>query len=235
MNNEKITITTGYEELSKDIAIYRGFLTLAEQLEIIQEIPYHFELFDKNGNYNYPDNRGNLKGRCFRKIEDCGPSINKKTKEMKRIMEEKNEIFTYPDFTHVLLNTYPSTVGMGWHRDDIGSHDGDESAPVYSLSIGNSGIFIYKTHDKDCEHIVTLNSGDLLVFGGKMRRMPHCLKEVIPFSFDNNHNVRHNLTFRTCNQLTEEQYNNAQTDAYNIRRKEEFTKPRAERRRLNKK
>ncbi len=222
---------SGYQELSKDISIYRGFLTLNEQLEIIQEIPAYFSLFDEDGEYNYPDNKGNKKGRCFRKIEDCGPSINRKTKEIKQVMEEKNATFVYPDFTHVLLNTYPSSIGMSWHQDDVGSHDGDALAPVYTLSLGNSAIFIYRTFPKDKDHIIELNSGDLLVFGGTMRRMFHCLKEVIPDSFTGC-NVRHNLTFRTCSHLTDEQYNNAQTESYNIRRKEEFTKSRTERRKL---
>ena len=218
-----------YEELSKDISIYREFLTLNEQLEMIEEIPNHFALVDKNGDYNYPDRRGNKKGRCFRKIADCPPSVLKKIKEMKRVMEEKNEVFAYPDFTHVLLNAYPSSIGMTWHQDDTGSHDGDENAPVYTLSLGNDAIFVYRTFPKDIDHVIKLNSGDLLVFGGSMRRMFHCLKEVIVNSFEGC-NLRYNLTFRTCSNLTDEQYENAQTENYNILRKEEFVKSRKERR-----
>jgi hypothetical protein len=218
-----------YQELSKDISIYRGFLTLNEQLEMIQEIPHYFNLFDENGDYNYPDRRGNKKGRCFRKIADCPPSVLKKTKEIKRVMEEKNQVFVYPDFTHVLLNAYPSAIGMDWHQDDTGSHDGDENAPVYTLSLGNDAIFVYRTFPKDVDHIVKLNSGDLLVFGGSLRRMFHCLKEVIVDSFEGC-NLRYNLTFRTCSNLTDEQYENAQTEKYNIRRKEECVKSRKERR-----
>ena len=69
------TTTTGYEELSRDISIYRGFLSNKEQLEIISEIPHSFSLFDEQGEYNYPDNNGNKKGRCFRRIEDCPLSL----------------------------------------------------------------------------------------------------------------------------------------------------------------
>ena len=70
-----------------------------------------------------------------------------------------------------------------------------------------------------------LHSGDLLVFGGSMRRMNHCLKCVIPGSFDGC-DIRYNLTFRTCNNLTKEEYIAAQTESYNKRRNEEFKKPR---------
>lgn len=228
----------GYEELSKDISIYRGFLTKDEQLEMINEIPDYFNILDENGEYNYPDNRGNKKGRCFRKISDCPPSVLQKVKEMKNVMEEKNKVFVYPDFTHVLLNAYPTSVGMTWHQDDIGSHDGDEKAPVYTLSLGNSAIFIYRTFPKDIDHVVTLNSGDLLVFGGSvrsatcgsLRRMFHCLKTVIVDSFTESFNLRYNLTFRTCSNLSEEEYNDAQTESYNKRRQEEFVKSRKERR-----
>lgn len=61
-----------------------------------------------------------------------------------------------------------------------------------------------------------------------MRRMFHCLKHVITDSF-HGYNLRYNLTYRTCSNLTEEQYLNAQTDNYNKRRTEEFNKPRKER------
>jgi len=225
----KMESATGYEELSKDISIYRGFLTMDEQLQMINEISPCFELFDKNGEYNYPDNKGNKKGRCFRKIDECPASMLAKTKEIKRVMEERSATFVYKDFTHVLLNAYPSSVGMAWHQDDTGSHDGDAAAPVYTLSLGNSAVFVYRTFKKDVDHIVKLNSGDLLVFGGSMRRMVHCLREVIVDSFEGC-NLRYNLTFRTCSTLSDEEYANAQTEAYNIRRKEEFAKPRSERR-----
>lgn len=223
-------VTSKCEELSRDIFICREFLTRDEQLEIIGEIPKYFSLFDENGEYNYPDRRGNRKGRCFRRINDCPDSVFKKTQEMKRLMEEKNKTFVYQDFTHVLLNAYPSSIGMDWHQDDVGHHDGDENAPVYTLSLGNSAIFIYRTFPKDDDHVVELHSGDLLVFGGSLRRMHHCLKKVIPDSFDESCNLRYNLTFRTCSNLTEEEYQEAQTEAYNVRRAGEFIKSRGERR-----
>lgn len=113
-------------------------------------------------------------------------------------------------------------------EDDIGYHDGDKNAPVYSLSLGNTALFIYRTFPKDIDHNVTLYSGDLLVFGGTMRRMQHCLKNVIIESF-NGCNLRYNLTFRTCTGLSEESYLAAQTESYNIRRREEFKKSRKER------
>ena len=220
----------GYEEISKDISIYRGFLARDEQLEMINEIPQYFNILDENGGYNYPDNRGNKKGRCFRKISDFPPSVLQKVKEMKSVTEEKNKVFVYPDFTHVLLNAYPTSVGMTWHQDDVGSHDCDADAPVYTLSLGNSAIFVYRTFPKDIDHVVTLNSGDFLVFGGSMRRMFHCLKSVLMDSFKESFNIRYNLTFRTCSHLSKEEYNNAQTESYNRHRQEEFVKLRKERR-----
>lgn len=105
-----------YEELSTDISIFRGFLTLDEQIEMIKEIPNYFQLKDENDEYNYPDNKGNKKGRCFRRIEDCPPCVINKTKEMKSVIEENNKVYVYKDFTHVLANAYPSSTGMAWHQ-----------------------------------------------------------------------------------------------------------------------
>ena len=107
---------TGYSELSPNVSIYRGFLTYNEQIQMIKDIPKYFELVDQNGEYNYPDNKGNRKGRCFRMIEECPPCVINKINEIKRVMEGENKVFVYSDFTHVLANAYPSSVGMAWHQ-----------------------------------------------------------------------------------------------------------------------
>lgn len=123
--------TTGYEELSKDIVIYRGFLTLNEQKEMINDIPKYFQLLDENNEYNYPDNKGNKKGRCFSKIEYCPPSVISKLEEIKRVIEEKNKVFVYPAFTHACTGKRISVI----NRHDM--------APYALILLSSFSMFFY--------------------------------------------------------------------------------------------
>jgi alkylated DNA repair dioxygenase AlkB len=222
---------TGYRELHKDISIYRQFLDINDQIKMINELPEYFSLLDTNGDYNYPDKNGNKKGRCFRKASECPPSVIAQFGRIKSVMEPHNKSFVYDDFTHVLLNAYPTVVGMSWHQDSVGRHDGDKNAPVYTLSLGNDAEFIYRFTQKGIDNHIVLHSGDLLVFGGSLRNMFHCVKRVITDTFPG-YNIRYNLTFRTCSQLTDEEYMNAQTETYNNKKLDEFNKSRSERRKL---
>ena len=217
------------EELHQDIILYRGFLNEEEQSLWLTTFLSTFQFKDSDGVWNYPDNKGNLKGRCFRRIEDCPSFILEKLPQMKSSIESVAPSLTYPLFTHVLANLYPSEIGMAWHQDDVGQHDGDTDAPVYSLSLGNDAIFLYRERPKGPDHEILLRSGDLLVFGNTMRRMYHSVKRVLLDTYLYG-DVRLNLTFRTCSSLTEQEYENTQTEHYNQRRAQSFTKSRKERR-----
>jgi len=122
-------------------------------------------------------------------------------------------------FTHMLTLYYPSERGIGWHTDSYGGNDGDEGAPVYSLTLGNSCIFEYKLVGTKTKLSVELHSGDIIVFGGPQRLMYHSVKSVKmgTFTLKENFNARINLTLRTCTGFTEEDEAKYQTDNYDKR------------------
>lgn len=82
------------------------------------------------------------------------------------------------DPTHLLFLQYTTKKGMGFHKDD-GSNDGSGLNPVVSISIGNSCIFSIIRPDNGLQIDVTLNSGDVIIFGGPSRFMSHSVSNVI--------------------------------------------------------
>eukprot|EP01125_Pyxidicula_operculata_P020435 TRINITY_DN7548_c0_g1_i1.p1 TRINITY_DN7548_c0_g1~~TRINITY_DN7548_c0_g1_i1.p1 ORF type:complete len:236 (-),score=18.99 TRINITY_DN7548_c0_g1_i1:129-836(-) len=99
--------------------------------------------------------------------------------------------------THLLLLWYASDDGMIWHSDND-KNDGSNDHPIVSITIGNSCDFGYKIVGKK-ESILKLESGDILIWGGPNRMLPHCVEKVymntcpsfLPIS-----NVRLNFTYR---------------------------------------
>jgi len=100
--------------------------------------------------------------------------------------------------THLLLNMYTSAAGLCWHRD-IYENDGSSDHPVVNLCVGASCKFGIKHNDDDPERILTLRSGDVLLFGGKCRLIKHAVLEVdledCP-AWMQDSPVRFSLTFR---------------------------------------
>lgn len=78
--------------------------------------------------------------------------------------------------THLLLLYYTSVDGMGWHRDSD-KNDGDNNEPIVSISLGNSSVFGYKALMRP-EESITINSGDVLIWGGPQRMLEHCVRGV---------------------------------------------------------
>ena len=96
-----------------------------------------------------------------------------------------------------LVNVYDETAKMGMHQDK----DEKCSAPVVSLSLGNSCVFRFgnaMTRNKPYRDVV-LNSGDLFVFGGASRYAFHGVVKTMansaPLQLGLN-NERINITIR---------------------------------------
>ncbi|KAD4888603.1 hypothetical protein E3N88_20676 [Mikania micrantha] len=79
-----------------------------------------------------------------------------------------------------LVNFYTSTGRLGLHQDRDESPDSlRRGLPVVSISIGDSAGFVYGyTRDEDQLREVVLESGDVLIFGGKSRLVFHGVKTV---------------------------------------------------------
>eukprot|EP01087_Luapelamoeba_hula_P012375 TRINITY_DN3447_c0_g1_i1.p1 TRINITY_DN3447_c0_g1~~TRINITY_DN3447_c0_g1_i1.p1 ORF type:complete len:312 (+),score=76.95 TRINITY_DN3447_c0_g1_i1:25-936(+) len=78
--------------------------------------------------------------------------------------------------THLLLLWYATTEGMCWHSDND-KNDGDNNHPIVSITIGNTCDFGYKLVGKK-ESTMQLRSGDILIWGGPNRMLPHCVEGV---------------------------------------------------------
>jgi DNA oxidative demethylase len=75
-----------------------------------------------------------------------------------------------------LVNYYAATARMGMHRD---ADEKDFAWPVLSISLGDAALFrIGGPARKDSTSTVTLESGDVVVFGGEARLAYHGIDRI---------------------------------------------------------
>ncbi|KAG7581901.1 Alpha-ketoglutarate-dependent dioxygenase AlkB-like [Arabidopsis suecica] len=111
--------------------------------------------------------------------------------------------FMLPDIC--IVNFYTSTGRLGLHQDkDESENSIRKGLPVVSLSIGDSAEFLYgDQRDEDKAETLILESGDVLLFGGKSRSVFHGVrsirKDTAPKALSQETSLRPgrlNLTFR---------------------------------------
>ncbi|XXG39926.1 hypothetical protein AAC387_Pa01g0762 [Persea americana] len=104
-----------------------------------------------------------------------------------------------------IVNFYTDTGKLGLHQDQDESPESlHRGLPVVSFSLGDSAEFLYgDVRDADKANKVTLESGDVLIFGGKSRHIYHGVPSICsktaPELLVNETNLqpgRLNLTFR---------------------------------------
>ncbi|XP_031272511.1 uncharacterized protein LOC116130987 isoform X2 [Pistacia vera] len=104
-----------------------------------------------------------------------------------------------------IVNFYAESGKLGLHQDRDESQDSlDKRLPVVSFSIGDTAEFLYgDERDVDKAQKVNLESGDVLVFGGKSRHIFHGVSTIstktTPKALQEETNIipgRLNLTFR---------------------------------------
>ncbi|CAE8679461.1 unnamed protein product [Polarella glacialis] len=76
------------------------------------------------------------------------------------------------------LNYYTSTGRMGWHADDY--NFAKKERPIVMANLGDAGDFGFKLRKNDPDQSVRLNSGDVIVFGGRARDLVHAMLRVHP-------------------------------------------------------
>nr|GFB29383.1 oxoglutarate/iron-dependent dioxygenase [Tanacetum cinerariifolium] len=81
-----------------------------------------------------------------------------------------------------IVNFYLTSGRLGLHKDIDESPDSlNKGLPVVSISIGDSAKFLYgRYRDERKANEVLLKSGDVLIFGGRSRRIFHGVKTIIP-------------------------------------------------------
>ncbi|KAE8099059.1 hypothetical protein FH972_017070 [Carpinus fangiana] len=80
-----------------------------------------------------------------------------------------------------IVNFYTTSGKLGLHQDrDESSESLSKGLPVVSLSVGDSAEFLYgdQRNVEEAERVV-LESGDVLIFGGKSRHIFHGVPSVI--------------------------------------------------------
>ena len=77
-----------------------------------------------------------------------------------------------------LINFYAPQARMGMHQD---KDEMELNAPVISISLGDSCLFRIGTTEKQGKtHSIRLNSGDVIMFGGKARLAYHGVDRIYP-------------------------------------------------------
>ncbi|MBS3803618.1 MAG: DNA oxidative demethylase AlkB [Oleiphilaceae bacterium] len=102
----------------------------------------------------------------------------------------------YPNFDTdaCLINRYLPGSRMGLHQD---RNEQDYGAPIVSVSLGLPVVFLFgglRRNDKPLR--LTLNNGDVLVWGGPDRLRYHGVNTLKPGCHELTGNCRINLTFR---------------------------------------
>jgi alkylated DNA repair protein (DNA oxidative demethylase) len=99
-----------------------------------------------------------------------------------------------------IVNLYAAASRMGLHQDkDEGRETIEQGIPVVSLSLGDTGRFLFGgLKRRDPVEAILLESGDAFVFGGPSRLRYHGIGGIIPDSAPPSlgFNGRLSLTFR---------------------------------------
>lgn len=75
-----------------------------------------------------------------------------------------------------LINFYDADAKMGLHQD---KDEADFSAPVVSVSLGDTAVFRYAPSEGGPSRTVKLSSGDVCVLGGKARLARHGIDRIL--------------------------------------------------------
>ena len=202
------------EKIQPGVVVLRGVIPISEQQKIMDDC---FKLGERKGDqpgfYEQPTeeggklrlNQGN-RGRIIHAMSAYDTYLSDKCQQWLKLSQAVDN--SLPDMTPstVLVNYYNVKGTFKWHKD---SEHPDILAkgigpPIVSVTIGESCDFAIKD-DYECPHkIITLHSGDIIVFGGPSRMIVHSVLKIYPntrppllrFPYQPG---RLNLTFREVN------------------------------------
>ena len=96
-----------------------------------------------------------------------------------RLLRAWEDLAAYPDPPEAcLVNFYGPEARMGLHQD---RDEADFSAPVLSVSLGDSCLFRYGGQERSGRtRSLKLHSGDVVVIGGASRLCFHGVDRILP-------------------------------------------------------
>ena len=172
----------------------RNFLTEEEQVEIAKLSLVIKDRFEEIGDMK--------RFRIYDVLDTYPQHEFLQSIVVNRVMERCKDMFQELEVpTHLLFLRYEGKSKIGLHRDD-GENDGIGLSPVISFSIGNACKFVYKDERKDTDQSIRLESGDVILFGGRSRYIFHSVQKIYQNTAPQfvtdvlGPNVRLNLTFR---------------------------------------
>ena len=200
---------------NKDFFLLKSKLTKVTQQEVlaaaravVRSAPLFRPSMPSGQSFNYSmTNCGDLgwvADRSGYRYQQYHPETRKRFPPMPQVIRELaislaketgNDDF-YPE--SCLINLYRKGEKLGLHQDNT---EENKNAPIISISLGDSGIFILgglMRTDETKQYIV--QSGDIIVMGGESRNFFHAFKGTVP----NTSNLlkdggRLNLTIRQVN------------------------------------
>ncbi|XP_047166044.1 alpha-ketoglutarate-dependent dioxygenase abh1-like [Vigna umbellata] len=132
--------------------------------------------FDRTIPPSIPNNFSELVTRAIQEAQSL-------TKKKYRACNEKEVLPSMtPDIC--IVNFYTNSGKLGLHQDrDESKESLRKGLPVVSFSVGDSAYFLYgDERNAKKANSVALNSGDVLIFGGKSRHVFHGVPAIFPNS-----------------------------------------------------
>jgi len=114
----------------------------------------------------------------------------------RRLARDAATAADYPGFEPdaCLMNLYEPGTRLSLHRDE---NERDLTAPIVSVSLGLPAVFLFGGHQRsDRARRITLESGDVVVWGGPLRLVYHGVAPLAEGEHPLTGRRRVNLTFR---------------------------------------
>lgn len=136
--------------------------------------------FEADGSLRGPKGRrGRIFDSCTKFDESLTGRLLPACADWVRRVRAVDPMMPHHHATHLLLLYYPRGGSLGFHRDEQ-ANDGTGDEPVVNLSLGDEMDFAVRHSHADVARVVTLRSGDVILFGGPCRRILHAVVDVRP-------------------------------------------------------
>jgi len=229
-NKRKVSI----ERIAKGVVVVRNAIDVDTQIWLVkiakkEGAKQNHGFWAKKQDGSKTLNSTSYRGRVYDKLEtyEDGKELKHYAQSIcAKVREHEPDAFPMVFPTHLLLLHYANEKGIGWHADDA-ENDGTSDHPVISFCLGNKCKFgvrpiwnrfseediagmtttEYKKHSFETEpELITLGSGDVILWGGIHRMLVHNVEEILPNTAPAAirmlvKNVRYNFTFRDCSNI----------------------------------